>query len=197
MNIELFDELMRDRPSQHKPEWRLFLEICELYMKKRGVKNPVVVELGTYKGKQKAFYERLLGAKHIGVDISDKRSTPEILGNSHSPKTLEALKKELGGKPINILFIDGDHHYEAVKKDFEMYSPLCSDIVAIHDIATGQGRENERRFFARVHEFWDELKERAYKEPEKYVNHLFLSINQNHFRCRGNRGLGIGVIIKR
>ena len=196
MNLEIFDKLMKDRPSQHKPEWRLLLEICELYMKKRKIKNPIVVELGTYKDKQRAFYEQLLGANHIGIDISNKRSIPDILGDSHNPWTLGTLKKKLNGKSINILFIDGDHSYESVKKDFEMYSSFCSDIIAIHDIETGRGKEKEKRTFPHVHEFWDELKEKAHKEPEKYANYLFVSINQNHFRCAGNRGLGIGAIIK-
>ena len=53
MNQELFEELMKDRPQQHGPEWKMFLEICEMYLKKRKIKNPVVVELGIFENKQK------------------------------------------------------------------------------------------------------------------------------------------------
>jgi len=40
------------------------------------------------------------------------------------------------GGELNFLFIDGDHTYEGVRKNFEMYSPLVrrGGIVAFHDI---------------------------------------------------------------
>jgi hypothetical protein len=30
----------------------------------------------------------------------------------------------LGGERVDFIFIDGDHTYEGVKRDFEMHSPL-------------------------------------------------------------------------
>jgi len=39
----------------------------------------------------------------------------------------------------DFLFIDGDHTYEGVEGDFEMYSPLVrrGGIIAFHDIVPG------------------------------------------------------------
>lgn len=193
MNLELFDKLMEDRPSQHYPEWQMFLEICEMYLKKHKIKNPIVVELGIYENKQKKFWEQLFEAKHIGIDASVRRCIPDIHGNTHDPKTLEMLKKKLKGKPINILFIDAGHCYESVKQDFEIYSPLCSNIVAFHDIDLGRYKPVKNR---KVWKFWDELRLKAHMEKRGYENYLFLSIYQRKSIER-NRDIGIGVIIKK
>jgi len=192
MNIELFNEFMKEKPFQHRPEWLMFLEICEIYLKKRNIENPIVVELGIYNNCQKIFYEQLLGAEHIGIDVTRKRY-PDIHGNTHNPRTLEALKKRLNGRPINILFIDANHHYEDVKRDFEIYSPLCTDIVVIHDIETTRYENSEE---IGVWRFWDELKKESFMVKGDLENFLFLSIHQYCFN--GNEcEMGIGMIIKK
>lgn len=47
-----------------------------------------------------------------------------IRANSHKQETLEKVKKILDDKKVDFLFIDGDHSYGGVKKDFEIYSRL-------------------------------------------------------------------------
>lgn len=178
MNTELFNELMKEPPEQQHSEWWVFLGICDMYLKRHKIKNPVVVELGIYSNKQKVFYEQLLGAEHIGINLPHRRLFPDITGDTHNPRTLESLKKKLEGRSINILFIDADHEYESVKEDFEMYSPLCSDIIAFHDL------ELRKRG---VRKFWDELK-------GKHKDFLFLSIYQH----RDSRiQMGTGIVMKR
>jgi predicted O-methyltransferase YrrM len=73
--------------------------------------------------------------------------------DSHDPRTCERLRRRLAGRAIDFLFIDGDHTYEGVKRDFEMYSPLVrpGGLVALHDVIAGDEPEVVR--------YWQELKE--------------------------------------
>jgi len=187
MNLELFNKLARRKymPSQAKLTWQLFLELCELYLTKWEIENPVVVELGVRTNHQKRFYEQLLNAEHIGIDISDTEGKPDILGDTRDPQTLQELFKMLYRRPVDILFIDADHSYEAVKSDFGMYSFLCNGIVAFDDINLSRHKKRNR-FNHGVCNFWDEL-----KVSEEYKDMLFISTHQRR------ESDGIGMIIKR
>ena len=198
MNLELYNKLMELEPCQNPPEWLMFLEICESYLKKHKIKNPVVVEIGVYANRQKPFYEQLLGARHISIDKSARRCEPDILGDSSDPATLTALKKMLRKRLIDILFIDASHFYSDVKEDYEIYSPLCNGIVALHDIETGRYGKTSKNA---VYKYWDELKEIAYaegeEEREEYSHFMFLSIRQRRVREKRSPRCGIGMIIKK
>lgn len=186
MNMELFDELMKKKPEQQRSEWWIFLGICEMYLQRHKIINPIVVELGIYNNRQKAFYEQLLGAEHIGIDIRTRESAPDIHGNTRDLKTLGALKDRLNGRPINILFIDAGHTYESVRRDFEMYSPLCEDIVAFHD--TNYGRYRRKKENRQVWRFWDELKAESPMGVGVHKYFFFISIEKT---------TGTGMMIKK
>jgi predicted O-methyltransferase YrrM len=78
-----------------------------------------------------------------------------LAGNSHSPKMLEAVQGKLGDRGVDLLFIDGDHSYDGVKQDWEMYSPLVNPggIVIFHDIV-----KHTKFPECQVDRFWRELK---------------------------------------
>ena len=59
--------------------------------------------------------------------------------DSHLPETRLAAERFFEGAPLDALFIDGDHAYEGVRRDYELYSPLVSPggLVAFHDIVDG------------------------------------------------------------
>jgi predicted O-methyltransferase YrrM len=82
--------------------------------------------------------------------------------DSHKNSTLNSVKGILSDQKLDFLFIDGDHTYEGVKNDFEMYSPLVKKggVVAFHDITNGS-----EEYVGGVPRFWKEVKfGREYKE---------------------------------
>ena len=62
-----------------------------------------------------------------------------LRSNSHKLSTLKKIKEILNNRELDLLFIDGDHSYKGVKKDFEMYRPLVKPggVICFHDIVPG------------------------------------------------------------
>jgi predicted O-methyltransferase YrrM len=68
--------------------------------------------------------------------------------NSHESSTLDQVKRLFKGQQIDMLFIDGDHTYEGVKMDWEMYSQLVrpGGLVVFHDVAGNYEDTQVKRF---------------------------------------------------
>ncbi|MBU0605093.1 MAG: class I SAM-dependent methyltransferase [Candidatus Omnitrophica bacterium] len=98
--------------------------------------------------------------------------------DSHDEETLFKVKKTLSGRPVDFLFIDGDHTYKGVKKDFELYAALVpkGGIIALHDIVPHSPLSG-----CDVIRFWKEIK----------VNYRYIEIIDGD----GQSGFGgIGVL---
>lgn len=63
-----------------------------------------------------------------------------IRDDSHKIETRDNVSALLGGRKLDVLFIDADHTYQGVRTDFELYSPLVQPggLIAFHDIAKNQ-----------------------------------------------------------
>jgi predicted O-methyltransferase YrrM len=141
----------------------------------------VVVEIGTHHGG--SFYAlcKVAGPRAILISIdlpgglfgggyndeelsamrgygSRSQSLHFLACDSQRLSTREAVVKLLNGRGVDFLLIDGDHRYDGVRRDFELYSPLVGDggLIAFHDILP-----HPQVPLCQVDIFWNEVKGRC------------------------------------
>ena len=119
----------------------------------------------------------------IGIDIYLGNVNPAasgdarvrlIKGDSRAESTITQVERELGGRPVDLLFIDGDHTYETVKTEFEMYSPLVRSggVIAFHDILIPE-----------IARYWDEISHGDLRSDEL--------VGTDMSKCGGLGGIGV------
>ena len=160
-------------------------EIESLLSKVSEIKVNTMLEIGTFNGGTLFLFARKANsnAKIISLDLPEgkfgggyekykisffssfaQRNQHIFLirTDSHLQSSYTKVKSVLKKHELDFLFIDGDHTYEGVKKDFQMYSPLVrkGGLIAFHDICIGPAD-----VIGEVHKFWEEIK-KAYVYEE-------------------------------
>ena len=133
---------------------------------KEGAQKGVIVEIGSWKGKTTTLLAKasqaVCGKEVYAIDPHKGGPDQERFGYKHV-NTVEEFRKNIReagvgdivipmvmtseeavkdwNKPIGLLWIDGDHSYEAVKKDFLLWLPFVTQtgIIAFHDTYSWEG----------------------------------------------------------
>ncbi len=200
INIERIFDFAKKNFNKPIPFWQIkeeFIVLMEILQKR---KPKYVLEIGTAGGGSLFMLSQVIedDAILISIDLphgqfgggypenritlynSFAKTSQKIIlirKDSHSLESLKSVKMILKENNLDFLFIDGDHSYEGVKKDFELYAPLVkkNGLIAFHDIVQGLP-EN----VGGVPIFWKQL-----KEKHKHIE-IVRDWNQG--------GYGIGII---
>jgi len=160
------------KPMQIKSEISSLMKVIEKE------KPKILMEIGTARGGTLFLFSRVMpkGSVIFSLDLpkghfgggypffkiplyklfaKNEQKINLIRANSHLGQSLKIIKRLLNNKKIDFLYIDGDHTYDGVKKDFGLYAPLVrrGGSIAFHDI-------NKHRTVptCQVDKLWNEIK---------------------------------------
>lgn len=176
--MSLRDIAFRSFASQdHFELWQLLEIVNQINPQK-------ILEIGVHRGGMiKTLHESFPQARIVGVDNNfsflEYSDFEAVEGDSNQPETRDKVVDKFHGSQIDFLFIDGDHNYGAVKRDWLLYGTYVRDggIVAFHDIMRMPGQIPG----VEVRDVFDELK-RTFATIEIWNGTL------------GENGPGIGVL---
>jgi predicted O-methyltransferase YrrM len=158
------------------------------------LKPRILCEIGTFDGGTSLLFSRFLPTVKtmFCIDLYVKNKaflkllTPPAQTQhyfdmpSYTDAAVGKVSSLLGGEKIDVLFIDGDHRYEGVKKDFIFYRKLVREggVILLHDIMASES--GGRAWAGGVPKFWKELA--AIYPHQEFVN------------SRDQQGFGIGML---
>src|SRR5262245_2494311 len=103
-----------------------------------------------------AAVHRLASEQELSAMGRERQQVRVVRRNSHADSTRTEVERILGGRSLDLLFIDGDHSYQGVRRDFELYRPLVhqSGVVVFHDVIRHRPETG-----CEVEQFWREIRD--------------------------------------
>lgn len=99
-------------------------------------KTGLYVEIGVMDGRSLMFARKWSKGRVVGIDINYYQDWTKVFEGYENWEFIHSDANLVDwNRKIDVLFIDGDHSYEAVKKDWEKYSPFVKPKgqVFLHD----------------------------------------------------------------
>lgn len=167
---------------------QVYDEILHLAYFLKGFQPNNILEVGC-KGGTFSLFSQLSTGKKVGVDIdpqyesnikftaiTDPENIHFICGNSQIEETLDRVKSICSS--FDFIFIDGDHTYEGVSRDFNLYKQVLSDrgVMVFHDIDPNHRLRGEGNTAGgEAYKFWQDLNEGVKSE--------FICQTSNDYHC--------------
>jgi predicted O-methyltransferase YrrM len=142
------------REAVHAGAMQKVGELAGLARMVRSERPSTVLEIGSFIGGTLGLFCKLAEADAllVSVDLPSNyggatvaelealaRANQRVVAvrrDSHADETRAEVEQLLAGRQVDVLMIDGDHSYEGVRRDFELYAPLVrpAGLIAFHDI---------------------------------------------------------------
>ena len=147
-------------------------EILNLARKVSEIEPRNILEIGTAWGGTLMIWAQIASHRVVSCDINDLSLQDSLFcsfsppssgcdvrllnGDSHTEEFAERAAAAFDGEPVDFLFIDGDHLYDGVKKDYELYRKMVrpGGLIAFHDIVENQPLPENQ-----VYQFWKDVRD--------------------------------------
>jgi len=166
---------MRTHLTQNPWELTDFIFALKKHEKNKKISLNSFLEVGFSSGANNTILNKFFNfEKIVGIDLFTynlngynlmgnmmHKNLVLITGDSTSNRSIDLVGKM---SPYDLIFIDANHTYEYVKKDFENYHKFLSNggVLAFHDIDCPN--------WPGVNRFWNELKESDEYEVQEFID---------------------------
>lgn len=137
-----FDEIYQR--VEKLPGW-MGEEDCRVLYKYAQLSTGLIVEIGSYGGRSTLMLALGSGRKVISIDpYIGYEDIYKGFQKTIKGLDIELIKKksedaaQTWNKKIGLLHVDGDHHYEEVKKDIKFWAPHVQGSILFHDYVVHQ-----------------------------------------------------------